>query len=252
MHILVDIGNTNIKWGLCLRHRFALSQIHQLPLCNIAQLWQTDKKLKPQSLWVANVAHQDLNAIIRTKSQTYWQLNPIFAQSEAQADGIDNGYQQPTRLGVDRWLALIAAHQLYPHENLAVVDCGSAITLDILTINAQHAQHQGGLIFAGLYSLQHTITNITAGVSAPTQPLAIKSGTIVAQDTQTAVALGAIRMVTAAIETTLSSFQPMRCLLTGGDGSKLLPYLDINCEYHPHLVLQGLAYKAKIQCVQSF
>ncbi len=67
-------------------------------------------------------------------------------KSEPRGGGVINGYHQPERLGVDRWLALIGAAGLVDGDCI-VIDAGSAITLDLLRGDGQHL---GGAILPGL------------------------------------------------------------------------------------------------------
>ncbi len=65
--------------------------------------------------------------------------------SVAKALGVTNGYRQPERLGVDRWMALLAAREMLSGD-CVVIDAGSAITLDLLRADGQHL---GGAILPG-------------------------------------------------------------------------------------------------------
>jgi type III pantothenate kinase len=65
--------------------------------------------------------------------------------STAKTLGVTNGYRQPERLGVDRWMTLLAAREMAPGD-CVVIDAGSAITLDLLCADGQHL---GGAILPG-------------------------------------------------------------------------------------------------------
>lgn len=65
--------------------------------------------------------------------------------SAAKTLGVTNGYRQPERLGVDRWMTLLAAREMTP-GNCIVIDAGSAITLDLLRADGRHL---GGAILPG-------------------------------------------------------------------------------------------------------
>ncbi len=70
--------------------------------------------------------------------------------------GITNGYNDPSKLGIDRWLAILGAATQFKGQNLCVFNCGTAITMDIVTANGEH---QGGLIFPGVQLLHRAVTN---------------------------------------------------------------------------------------------
>ena len=87
-------------------------------------------------------------------------------------------------LGVDRWLALLAAHRHAPTEPLMVLDCGSAITLDLLVVGGRHL---GGYIVPGLALMRSSLLSETAGVAVE----ALSSVTSCpGRDTSTAVGHG--------------------------------------------------------------
>ena len=72
--------------------------------------------------------------------------------SVAKALGVTNGYQQPERLGDDRWMTLLAAREMLPGD-CVLIDAGSAITLDLLRADGQHL---GGAILPGFNtSIEH-------------------------------------------------------------------------------------------------
>ena len=247
MKLLVDLGNSRLKWGLMPATQLLENTVNsiawQTQWSQLVQQWQA-LSCVPDEVWIASVASQQLQQKLQQLCQNLWSIKPQFVETEAQHGLLSNGYQQPQQLGVDRWLAMIGAQQQDGDNNLCVVDCGTAVTIDIIEKN----QHQGGLILPGLYSLHPLLIDKTSRVLSPDKPLALKSGKIVAQDTQTAVSLGAIRMITATIEHTIQSFNPLRCFITGGDAATILPWLSIASEHQPHLVLRGLANKVNKQC----
>ena len=59
--------------------------------------------------------------------------------------GVTSAYQQPHRLGVDRWLALLGGYGM-SNTDAMIIDAGSAITVDLLR---KDGQHLGGAILPG-------------------------------------------------------------------------------------------------------
>jgi type III pantothenate kinase len=88
------------------------------------------------------VRQQQLDACLRLKFDSG--VTRFSAQFESL--GITNGYQEPERLGVDRWLALIGAAGI-TRQNCFVIDAGSAITIDLL---GSDGRHLGGAILPGV------------------------------------------------------------------------------------------------------
>ena len=98
MNILdLDAGNTFVKWrvfGTSLRGRIGH---HEL-----------DHEAWPESVdrvRVASVAGEGVNRALRDFVQRRWRLVPEFAETCASACGVVNSYTDPSRMGVDRWLA---------------------------------------------------------------------------------------------------------------------------------------------------
>src|SRR5207253_4489484 len=102
-------------------------------------------------IMIANVAGAEMASMIQQQLSKHWQCPIEFIQTSDHALGINNGYQNPQQLGVDRWLNLIAAKKYFPEKNLAIFSCGTCITLDVLTLEGQHL---GGLIVPGIDLIQ--------------------------------------------------------------------------------------------------
>ena len=70
-------------------------------------------------------------------------IHRLSAQTHSR--NLVNAYAEPSRLGVDRWLALLGAAESTKRDAI-VIDAGSAITLDLLRADGQHL---GGAILPG-------------------------------------------------------------------------------------------------------
>ena len=68
-----------------------------------------------------------------------------------------SGYRDPERLGVDRWLALIAARERSKQPTV-IVDAGSACTIDLLD---SEGRHLGGYILPGLTAMGEALVRGT-------------------------------------------------------------------------------------------
>jgi type III pantothenate kinase len=158
----------------------------------------------------------------------------ILAQSQADGFGVRNAYIHPEKLGVDRWLSLIAVRRYYPGA-ACIVDCGTAITIDLIDAAGRH---QGGLISPGLTlmkqslarganALQFNAQNYPPGPANFTDA-AIYSGTLYA-------AVGLVDY--------MASKQPkdMALILTGGDAALIAGQLRRQFVIDADLVLRGLA-----------
>jgi len=239
MDLLIDIGNTNLKWTLgesgALEAMRAVRHHGGLPI-DLHAAWE--QLAPPTRILVSNVGGAEMVGVLERVCRSYWDRGPLFATPEPKAYGITIAYERPERLGVDRWLALIAAHRICPGPVL-VIDAGTAITYDLLL---EDGSHLGGLITAGIEMMRD---RLIADTRIPRVEPA-ESVAPWATDTGTAIAVGSIQAPAALAERlfhrlTERSGKAPWCILSGGDAERLLPALHLPIQRSPDLVLQGLA-----------
>lgn len=236
MNLLVDMGNTRLKWAVMQDGWIVTGRAlanHQITRHELIETWAM--QTPPKRLAIACVGATPLLERVLAVAVELWPtIEIVRVESQAHAFGVHNAYQQPEKLGVDRWLALVAVHNLH-HSPACIVDCGTAITVDLIDAEGNH---QGGLISPGLTlmkkslaagteALQFHETNYVAGPANFTEA-AIYSGTLSA-------AVGLIGHVL--------SKQPdgMPLILTGGDAEIIAAQLAIKPIVDTDLVLRGLA-----------
>jgi type III pantothenate kinase len=241
MKLLIDMGNSRLKWAMSIEGKLQSSHAlanTQLTESALRAAWA---ELKPNSVWLACVGNSALLELVQRVAMQLWRIDIALIQSSSQAFGVQNGYEQPEKLGVDRWLAMLAAKQHYQGA-LCIIDCGTAITIDVLD---ERGVHQGGLISAGL-GLMHSALNsgtdklpaITANTQAFEFSLARNTQAAIAHGT-TAAALGLIDYVARQLPVTTTF------LLTGGDAPRLYSQLKLAVIIDSDLVLRGLALFAQ-------
>ncbi len=244
MNLLLDIGNTRIKFAMDTGQGLSAAQavVHagEIPREVLEELvFETP----PNDIWVSCVAGPLMQEAVLAWADDVWDLEPNFVTSEAEACGVSNAYGQPDNLGVDRWLAVIAAH----HRGAGaacVVDAGTCLTFDAVDATGQHL---GGLIAPGVTSQRSTVWGRTQ-VRAETHDLQLKA---LAKSTNDAVSFGTLHGPIGLIERVLGQVQEVtpveRLLLTGGEADLLFPHLQ-GWELAPDLVLEGLAVVANQNC----
>ncbi len=167
---------------------------------------------------------------------------PELARSQARAAGVTNAYGEHfASLGVDRWLAVVAAYQRVGGAAL-VLDAGSALTADLVDAAGRHL---GGYIIPGQRLMQSSLLQETGSVRFA--PESLSSGLDFGASTAEAVGAGIFAAQVGAA--TLAIGQADRriatgfaILVTGGDGGRLLENLPRPAELVPDLVLDGLAW----------
>ncbi|MDO8828181.1 type III pantothenate kinase [Methylophaga sp.] len=245
MILLVDIGNSQIKWTTIQSKVLAESQNFARPKTGIKvalnKVWKALEGI--EAIFVSNVAGEKIATQLSEWTEKQWQLKPVFVQSEKRRFGVTNAYDQPETLGVDRWLAIVAGRQ-HAREATCIIDCGTAITVDIVT---EKGQHQGGLIVPGLSLMKQMLTDNTDALSNVTQESEFN---LLATNTHSAIQAGTLYMVSATLENLITDLQlnfknEIRFLITGGDAEELIPLLPQPLIHEPDLVLKGLAQYAR-------
>jgi len=236
--ILVDLGNTRLKWATLVRGELRPGGVFahaSTPL--VAQLQREWNGLvRVDAVLVASVVapaqEAELDALVRQR----FGLPATFLRSPAFALGVRNAYAEPARLGIDRFLALVALHAEHPRAQL-LASVGTALTVDAL--DAQGVHH-GGLIVPSPHLMREAILAGTARVGIaggcwnemPTATAdAVVAGSLYA-------AAGAIDRFRDVAARRLGASPAL--LLTGGGADEIAPLLA-NAERVHDLVLRGLA-----------
>lgn len=244
----LDVGNTRVKWRIVDVHGNALQSGHWAhgggALPEDAQLDRLLEDNHCRSARVGSVAAEAVNDRLR-KWATTRRLGMRFAHSSAESAGVSNSYRQPGLMGVDRWLAMLAAFNQYP-GNICVIDCGTALTIDV--VNAA-GQHLGGLIMPGIRLQQNALREYTDKVIFNERPRTAELQ--LGNDTAGCVHNGSKFMLVGAIHEVLSHSKrllggEMACIMTGGDADLLAPLLQAPLQdaviVAPDIVLDGLKY----------
>ncbi len=239
MKLLLDLGNSRLKWATETRGRMSpmTAMDYRQPdfLRDLTRHWQALSPPKPDIVAVASVSAQHwLHELLRLSQQLWPQARQIVPRSAAFGFGVQNAYAQPEKLGIDRWLALIAAHGHYPGDQ-CVVDCGTAITADVLRADGSH---RGGVIAPGLLTMRQALAANTADL--PFNPHAYQAA--LARDTESAIAGGVLWAAVGLIEQV--RHQPdadYGLIMTGGDAEVIAGALSIPALVDHALVLKGLS-----------
>lgn len=244
--LLFDIGNTRLKWGLLENDRIARtgSVSHEkLRESGFSALTARLPKDVDRVL-ASNVAGTTFATRLSGVIGIHCNRDIQFAHAERERYGVTNGYRQPRRIGVDRWVAMIGARAEFSSA-LCVVDAGTAVTIDAVDRNGAHL---GGMIVPGLSLMADALHSRTSDVPlARKRNVATPAGMeIFADRTETAVQNGSLAAVCGAVGHAVSTMRAAgyrpKVILTGGDAARILTLLDASVQHRPNLVLQGLAF----------
>lgn len=242
--LVIDIGNTRLKWGL-----YAAPRPGAELLAHGASFLETIDRLAddewahlPAPTHMLGCAVAGLAVRRRAEEQLdLWDLEPRWVVSQPAACGVTNGYEHPARLGSDRWVAMIGARARVlasgrPRPALVVM-VGTAVTVDALDADGRFL---GGLILPGFGLMLKAMESGTAGLKVPT-------GEVREFPTNTSDALmsGGTYGIAGAIER-MHRHLVQRCgelpvlLMSGGAAVKLAPETDLPFELTDTLVFEGL------------
>ncbi|WP_455221705.1 type III pantothenate kinase [Kaarinaea lacus] len=257
--LLLDVGNSRMKWNLW---QYGAAQFSRETQFVDYKSQDLDRVLAHEwgnlqgtihAIYVANVAGQTVAQQISNWTTGHWGIDPRFVATSASFQSVKNGYRNYQELGVDRWLAVIAAHQLWPDQQAIVIDCGTATTLDALSSNGQH---HAGPIMPGRQMMQQSLTANTADLKISDDTNV--STSVFAENTQNAIVSGVNFAASCPLNTIVSQLrqklvdetgnEEVKVIVTGGAAAQLMPLTQIN-EFNvvSDLVLIGLRRLAEVE-----
>ncbi len=230
--LLLDAGNTRLKWAVVDKGQW---------LAHGGGGYDEPPEWLPflqngMPCYVASVVRDQHKGRLQELLTSY-AIIPVWLSSEVQFAELRNTYVDSKQLGVDRWMALIAARQRSQASTL-VVSVGTAMTVDALSAEGAFL---GGLIVPGMRMMAQALLQGTA------QVIDVDGGDlqVFPQSTADAVRSGSIAAMKGAIRIQYeylkqATGESPHCLMTGGDAAYLLPHLDMPVEWAPLLILEGM------------
>lgn len=237
--LLLDIGNSRLKWAVVPSLAAPLPAAQALPHEGAPAVAVAGIPLSAvDAVFIAHVTGGAHEAAIIQAVQQRFGHTPQFARSAAECAGLKNAYAEPARLGVDRWLAMLA---LWTRSGGAfcVASAGTALTFDAVD---DQGQHQGGVIAPGLVAMIGATLGHTRFAVGD---MAAAFDNALGRDTESCVRQGALHAAAGLLDR-LSAQHPGLAVLAGGDAPVLHPQLASVWQIEPGLVLQGLAAWARL------
>lgn len=236
---LLDLGNSRLKCAPLREGRIGEVIAIDHDGTAFAPGWEQRLPARFDVASVASVAAPALTVEL-LDALTRRCMRISLARTQAAFDGVRIAYAQPSRLGVDRFLALLAARARAARPVL-VVGAGTALTIDLLDADGLH---RGGRI-----APSPALMRAALHARAPQLPVEGGSWHEFADDTADALASGcdgaALGLIAGSLDAAavLLGARP-RLLLHGGGAGALLPHLG-DAVHAPALVLEGLARWAR-------
>ncbi|MGK5069596.1 type III pantothenate kinase [Janthinobacterium sp. RT4P48] len=245
MLLLIDAGNTRIKWALAAPTGaagawLASGTVAHAQLDTLQAAWGG---LAISGVLLSNVAGAAIGA--RLRAQLPANLPPqsiaTFASLPHLA-GVSNAYREPSQLGCDRFAAAIGAHALAPGQAVIVANCGTATTIDALTADGVFL---GGMILPGLGLMASSLARNTAQLPQIASGSPLPAG--FADNTDDAILSGCLAAQAGAIERAVRMHGASACLLSGGAAPRIAQALALSVPLHlvDNIVMLGLQAAAR-------
>ena len=243
MTVLVDIGNTRIKWATLSGGKLVRrgSAVHRDSLDAAIAAFAAELPARSRII-AANVAGERMAAHLTALVAARPGASLTLVATSAEQFGVRCAYAEPSRLGVDRWVAVIAAHHAARGAACAI-DAGTAVTFDAVDAAGTHL---GGLIFPSARLLAAALDRNTSNIGTTAAAPAVARGLeLLGRSTDAAVGQAAWLALSAALDCAFATVEravgarPV-VYLTGGDAEPLRGWLETRVELRADLVLEGL------------
>lgn len=246
MILLIDSGNTRIKWAVLGPH--GLGPLHADTYSGWGSVQLRARVLAPagnvERVVVSNVGGGGIAALLQESVREALGFPPEFIRATRAAGSVRNAYVNAEQLGTDRWAAMIGAFALEAGP-VCVVNVGTAMTVDAVDGTGQHL---GGVIVPGPDLMISSLMRHTADIAVRAQDGRLGSG-LFADNTLGAVYQGSVHALSALVEESLRAMQAAcgerpTLVVTGGAADRLQRVVGAPVRLVPDLVLKGLAVLA--------
>jgi type III pantothenate kinase len=250
MTLLVDIGNTRIKWATLARgelvHRGSAAHRDSLDAAIAALGAELPARTR---VVAANVAGERVAERLRALVAARPGASLTLVAPSAERFGVRCAYAEPRRLGVDRWVAVLAAYHA-ARGAACTISAGTAVTFDAVD---GAGSHLGGLIFPSAPLLAAALDRNTSDIGSTAAAPAVAHGLeLLGRNTDAAVGHAAWLALSAAVDRAVATVE--RALntrpvvyLSGGDADALRGWLETRVELRADLVLEGLKLFADVE-----
>jgi type III pantothenate kinase len=245
--LLVDIGNSRIKWAVWSAGRLGRQRAATYGDWNARDFARAlfTRPARLERILVASVAGRQVDRRFASAARRAAGIRPTFLNTVRRAGGVTTRYAEPWKLGVDRFAAVIGARSISGARAACVIDIGTAMTIDLVDARGVH---RGGVIIPGPELMMASLLRQTSGIRSRAYGRAMGRA-FFARSTLAAIGHGARFAAAAAIDRAVSEAHrelgsAPRVFLTGGAASEVQHLLRSRHLSVPDLVLRGLAVLA--------
>ncbi|HTX06694.1 MAG TPA: type III pantothenate kinase [Steroidobacteraceae bacterium] len=244
--VLIDIGNSRIKWAWFTGERLGHAQAAEYSGWEVKDFARRviGGRRDIDRILVSSVAPDDVGEALAAAAYLAGAPTPERVTTRRRACGVTIAYIDPWRLGVDRLLAMIAAHWRFARRPVCTVAVGTALTIDLVGADGRH---RGGAIIPAPPLMVASLLQGTSGIRRRAQGGPRGRGhALFGRSTRAAVEQGASYAAAATVDRAVSEAKALlgrtpQLVLTGGGAAALRPLIKSASVLVPDLVLEGLA-----------
>ena len=233
LNLVIDIGNSRTKIALFNQHDLMFNvPIERLTVNHLKMLKDEHPQLTKAILSSVKPVDDEIIQLLSGNFDLFIELNHLTELP------IENLYETPETLGKDRLAAAVGANELFPDQNLLIIDAGTAITYDLVS---EKNQFIGGNISPGLQMRFKALNHFTGKlplVSYSDEFQTIGKNTIDA--IRAGVQNGILYEITQTIELFNKNYQNLQIVMTGGDSIFFDKKLNYTIFVHFNITLIGL------------
>tara|TARA_B100000482_G_C12611995_1_gene299442 strand:+ start:3707 stop:4426 length:720 start_codon:yes stop_codon:yes gene_type:complete len=237
MYLLIDIGNTRIKWqhrddkNIIASNYILVEEFMDLDFSSIKSI---------EKIIMSNVSH----SVVLDKMKEILAVFkcPIIEATSDSNDYLINDYEDCKTLGVDRWMAALGAWKLYQRP-LLIINAGTAITIDLINLDQKDKAHfKGGMILPGIAISLGILNNSTNLIDTE-----IGKSHYPSLNTKDAVTTGVMTSIQGAVNLVCKKLpSSLPILLTGGDANLIYEQSEVDwksrIKIEKDLIFEGLLF----------
>lgn len=232
MNLAIDIGNSNVKFGLFEKDKLRKDIPEGISLKTILSKYKVERAI---------ISRSGLKRTFDTirKQLTAEKINPLVLTHKTKLP-LKILYKTPETLGTDRIAGSVAAAFLFPRKNVLKIDFGTCITYDFVNSKGEYL---GGSISPGMEMRFKAMHDYTA--SLPLVDLAERDVIHhIGVDTFGSIASGVVHGIAAEAEGIINRYKKrftnLKVVITGGDLLMFGALINYKIFARPDLVLEGM------------
>ncbi len=233
INLVIDIGNSRTKIALFNQHDLMFNvPLDHLTTDHVKMLKDEHPQLQKAILSSVKPYSGELKKFLTEQFDQFLELDNSTELP------VENLYETPETLGKDRIAAAVGANELFPDQNLLVIDAGTAITYDLVS---EKNQFVGGNISPGLEMRFKALNHFTGKL-----PLLSYNDDFetIGKNTNDAIRAGVQNGIIYEMAQTIDLFnrnyQKLQIIMTGGDANFFDKKLNYSIFVHFNLTLIGL------------